>query len=80
MKFYLKYINPIFSILVFVICIYSSIVDGNNVKYLALFDGGISGYFVAKGIFCALALFLLGKILQQLLFGQNANINGEDSK
>ena len=79
MKFYLTMINPIFSILVFVICIYSAIVDGDKVKYLALFDGGLPGYFVAKGIFCASTLFLLGKILQRMLFGQNTNINGKDS-
>ena len=79
MKFYLTFVNPIFSVLVFVICIYSSMVDGDKVKYLAMFDGGISGYFVAKGIFCAAALFLLGKILQRMLFGQNVNVNGKES-
>ena len=80
MKFYLTYLNPIFSLIIFVICIYAAIVDGGNVKYLALIDGGVPSYFLAKGIFCALALFLIGKILQQMLFGQNTNINGKDAK
>jgi hypothetical protein len=76
MKFYLKVINPIISVLVFIICIYSSVVDGDKVKYLAPLEGAFSSYFVAKGFFCGSALFLLGKILQQMLFGNESNIDG----
>ena len=53
------------SVVVFVICVYSFLL-GNEV-----FDGKfendfIAWYFIAKGIFCSLALYLLYLILEAM--------------
>jgi hypothetical protein len=69
MRTYLRIFNPIIAILVFVLCSFAAmkedkdkpIVIGNVVM------GGIPTYFFAKGMFCGVALILLGKILENQL-------------
>lgn len=66
MRTYLKIFNPIIALLIFSLCSFAAmkedkdkpIVIGNVVM------GGIPTYFFAKGIFCGVAVVLLGKILE----------------
>lgn len=67
MKFYLKVINPIISIIVLGFCLWAGINDNNNVEIINLFKGGFLSYFLAKGLFCSSSLFILGKILELIL-------------
>ncbi|WP_145049724.1 hypothetical protein [Lignipirellula cremea] len=63
--FYLRYLNPVLALLVLVICVYAGTVDEG--QYKGLFQEPIGSYFAGKGLFCALAICLLGKILEVLL-------------
>lgn len=64
MNMRVKKIIPIASLIIFLICFYTFLL-GNEV-----FDGKFkndvfSWYFLAKGIFCSLALYILGLILEK---------------
>ncbi len=69
MRTYLRIFNPLIALLVFALCSFAAmkedkdkpIVIGNVVM------GGIPTYFFAKGMFCGVALVLLGKILENQL-------------
>jgi hypothetical protein len=61
----LKKIVTIASICVFLICLYCFLL-GNKVFERKFENDVISWYFLAKGIFCSLALFLLIKILENM--------------
>lgn len=67
MKFYLKIINPIISVLVFFLCVWAACVNEGKVKFLSIFDGGFSTYFLAKGFFTGSILFITGYILLFML-------------
>ncbi|MDZ7620228.1 MAG: hypothetical protein U1E05_24775 [Patescibacteria group bacterium] len=67
MRTYLRIINPIVAALVLVLCVYASIVEGGKYTPDAMFKGSISTYFLAKGLFCSSALFILGRILLVLI-------------
>ncbi|MBD3378868.1 MAG: hypothetical protein GF408_00175 [Candidatus Omnitrophica bacterium] len=53
------------SLAVFFICVYSFLL-GNEVFKGRFANDGIAWYFLAKGIFCSLALYLLFRILEAL--------------
>ena len=59
MNFYLRVLNPAIAFLVFALCFWASTEDGHLLGFL---KGGLATYFFAKGLFCAAALVLLGKI------------------
>lgn len=82
MRFYLKYINPVASLIVFGICFWLFI--GNyfyhfgsapSINHRTPYQEGLNIlmydslplYFLAKGIFCSLMLFLFGKFLESRL-------------
>ena len=67
MKFYLRFINPIVSLAVLFFCLYAASYSNNKIEELGVFKGGLQTYFLAKGIFCSSALFILGRILLVLL-------------
>ena len=68
MNFYLKKINPIVCIVILCFCLWAGIADGDgDIKILNIFEGSLSSYFLAKGLFCSSALFILGKILESIL-------------
>jgi len=59
------------SILVFLICIYSFLLGNEVISKefsfrCAFANEPIAWYFLAKGIFCSLALWLLGEVLTTL--------------
>ncbi len=82
MKFYLKWINQIISIVILLLCTWVYL--GN---YFFSFNGdsyfsrgffildpdelGFGIYFFAKGLFCSSMLFLFGKFLERYLFGKD---------
>ena len=53
------------SIIVFLICVYSFLL-GNKVFEGEFENESIPWYFLAKGIFCGLALYLLAIIVEKL--------------
>ena len=69
MNFFLRFVNPILALTVLVICLISASTDFDQGKlvYKGFFIGPIPTYFLAKGIFCSTALFLLGKITERAI-------------
>jgi len=67
--FFLRFVNPVLALVVLAICVYAASTDVDNGKlvYQGCFQGGIPSYFLAKGIFCSAALFLLGKLLEVMI-------------
>ncbi len=63
MKTYLNIVNPIVALIVLLLCIWAAMNGDNGFRPLEMFKGGIPTYFLAKGLFCSSALFLVGKIL-----------------
>jgi hypothetical protein len=66
MKTYLSIVNPIIAIVVLLLCIWAATNGDHGFEPLGMFRGGIPTYFLAKGLFCSSALFLMGKILSML--------------
>ncbi len=60
-----KLFVSIAAIVVLLICIYSFLL-GNGVFEGEFENDAISWYFLAKGIFCSLALYLLVRVLEAL--------------
>lgn len=67
MLFFLRYINPLIALAVLVICLISASTEEKNdgLQYTGFFKSPIPTYFLAKGLFCSTALFLLGKLVEQ---------------
>lgn len=55
----------IVAVIVFLICVYTFLL-GNEFFKGGFTNDGISWYFLAKGLFCSVALYLLVLILEQL--------------
>jgi len=78
MKFFLKYVNPVLALAVLVICLIAASTEQTSqvptkMQFVGFFRDPISTYFLAKGIFCSAALFLLGKLVEQgIAAGENA--------
>jgi len=66
MRTYLRIINPIVAAIVLLFCLWAATFDGGHFKPSEVLKGGIPTYFVAKGLFCSSALFIIGKILAAL--------------
>ena len=69
MKTYLRIANPIVAGLVLVLCLIAATFEDGTFKPGALFQGGIPTYFLAKGLFCSSALFILGRLLLYFVGG-----------
>ena len=67
MRTYLKFINPLIAVLVFLLCTFAASKEDKDKPIVIghVVMGGIPTYFFAKGIFCGVAIFLLGKIVEQ---------------
>jgi hypothetical protein len=63
MKTYLTIINPTIAVLVLLLCLWAAMNGDHGFRPREMLQGGIPTYFVAKGLFCSSALFLMGKIL-----------------
>ena len=67
MRTYLRIINPIMAALVLLLCLYAATFDKGKFEPGGVLEGNIPMYFVAKGLFCSSALFILGRILLILM-------------
>jgi hypothetical protein len=69
MLFFLRYINPAIAVLVLIICLISACTDRKEgtLEFSGFFRDPIQVYFLGKAIFCSTALFLLGKLLEQVI-------------
>lgn len=69
MRTYLRIFNPLIALLVFVLCSFAAMKEdkGKPIVIGNVVAGGIPTYFFAKGMFCGVALVLLGKILENQL-------------
>jgi hypothetical protein len=67
MKTYLRFINPIVAIIVLLLCIWAAIFDEGKFEPGSIIFGTFPTYFFAKGLFCSSALFILGKILLEMI-------------
>jgi hypothetical protein len=76
MKTYLRVVNPIVAVLVLALCLLAAAFDEGVFKPAGLLRGGIPTYFLAKGIFCSSALFILGQLLLHLVGGQKGPQGG----
>jgi hypothetical protein len=63
MKTYLRIVNPTIALVVLLLCLWAAMNGDEGFRPLGILRGGIPTYFVAKGLFCTFALFLMGKIL-----------------
>lgn len=63
MKIYLKIINPTIAVVVLLLCLWAAMNSDHGFQPRGMLEGGIPTYFVAKGLFCSAALFLMGKIV-----------------
>ncbi|SPE43947.1 exported hypothetical protein [Candidatus Sulfotelmatobacter sp. SbA7] len=63
MRTYLRIINPTIAVLVLLLCLWAAMNGDNGFQPRGMLKGGIPTYFVAKGLFCSAALFLMGKIV-----------------
>lgn len=72
LRFYLKYVNPLLAVVVLAICVFAGSTENENnqLVYVGWFKDQIQSYFLAKGIFCAVAIFLLGKLVE-IMSGRN---------
>ena len=63
MKTYLRIINPLVAALVLLLCFWAATFDDGQFKPVAILKGGLSTYFIARGLFCSSALVLVEQIL-----------------
>jgi len=71
MRTYLRVFNPLIALLIFVLCSFAAMKEDKDKPIVIgnVVAGGIPTYFFAKGMFCGVALILLGKILENQLGG-----------
>jgi len=67
MKFYLKYVNPAISILLFLLCTWAAIFD-KSITWTSIVAGSFATYFFAKGLYTSASLYILGRILLEILY------------
>ena len=69
MRTYLRIFNPLIALLIFILCSLAAVKEDKNKPIVPsnIIGGGIPTYFFAKGMFCGVALLLLGKILENQL-------------
>ena len=67
MKTYLKFVNPIVAIIVLLLCVWAAIFEDGTFEPMGIIAGTFPTYFFAKGLFCSSALFILGKVLLEMI-------------
>ena len=81
MRTYLRIFNPLIALLIFILCSFAAVKEDKNKPIVPgnIIAGGIPTYFFAKGMFCGVALLLLGKILEnQLVTNPKKKVSDED--
>ena len=67
MKIYLRIINPIVAVMVLLLCLWAATFDDGKFELIGLVNGAFPTYFFAKGLFCSSALFIIGRILYEMI-------------
>ncbi len=86
MKTYLRVINPIVAVIVLLLCLWAAMFDDGKFEPIGLVIGTFPTYFFAKGLFCSSALFIIGRILLEMVtrrekeLGSKASENNEESE
>ena len=68
MKFYLRVVNPVIALVVFILCFWAATNSDDTFNVFGIIIGGMNTYFFAKGIFTSLSLLILGRILLEILY------------
>jgi hypothetical protein len=68
MKFYLRVINPVIALIVFILCFWAATTPEEKFSIFGIVGGGICSYFFAKGLFTSCSLLILGKILLEIMY------------
>jgi hypothetical protein len=68
MKFYLRVVNPVIALIVFILCFWAATAGDDKFSIFGIVLGGMSTYFFAKGIFTSLSLLILGRILLEIIY------------
>ena len=79
LRTYLRVVNPIVSLLILLICLWAAMVEEGNFEPGNVLSESIPTYFLAKGLFCSSALFILGKILEKMLGNTDTEAETRDS-
>jgi len=76
MRTYLRIFNPLVALLIFILCSFAAMKEDKDKPIVIgnVVAGGIPSYFFAKGMFCGVALILLGKILENQLGRDDRNL------
>lgn len=68
MRVYLRCVNPALAVVVLGLCFWAATMqEGKTFHLHGIVLGGMQSYFFAKGLFSASAMFLLGRIVLELL-------------
>lgn len=67
MRTYLKIVNPAVALIVLALCFWAATYEKESFALRGIVAGGMATYFFAKGLFSASAVFILGKILVEML-------------
>jgi len=77
MKTYLRFVNPIVAIIVLLLCTWAAIFEDGTFEPGGIIAGTFSTYFFAKGLFCSSALFILGKVLLEMILRREKSADFE---
>jgi hypothetical protein len=67
MKFYLRVVNPVIALLLFILCFWASTVSDEKFSIFGIIVGGMNTYFFAKGLYTSCSLLILGRVLLEIL-------------
>jgi hypothetical protein len=67
MKFYLRVVNPVIALLLFILCFWASTASEEKFSIFGIIIGGMNTYFFAKGLYTSCSLLILGRILLEIL-------------
>ena len=68
MRFYLRVINPIIALLVFLLCCWAAMNTESEFDFYGIVIGGFGSYFFAKGLFTSGSLLIVGRILLEMFY------------
>lgn len=75
MRFYLRVINPIIALLTFILCFWAATATDDEFNIFGIVIGGMNTYFFAKGLFTSCSLFIIGRILLEMFYHTDKNID-----
>jgi hypothetical protein len=80
MRAYLKIINPAIALVVLALCFWAAAHEKSSFNLYGIVEGGIPTYFLAKGLFSASTVFIVGKILLEILSRREPRMQPESKR